>query len=262
MVSASLVKELRELTGAGMMDCKRALEETDGDVEAARKLLREKGIASAGKRAERETTEGRVLARVEDGTGTMVAVGSESEPVAQNDEFLSFAEQVLNTVECDGPDAVSGLDHERVELIGKIGENIVVRGASRIAADEGEVVTAYIHPPAQKIGVLLRAASSPEFARLLAMHIAFADPQYVDRESVPLEDVEAERAIYEKLPEVAEKPENIRPKIVDGMLKKRFFSELVLTDQVWIHDDSKSVGQALDEEGAQVREFARYALGE
>ncbi len=262
MISASLVKELRELTGAGMMDCKRALEETDGDVEAARKLLREKGIASAGKRAERETTEGRVLARVEDGTGTMIAVGSESEPVSQNEEFLSFAEQVLSAVERDGPDAVSGLDQERVELIGKIGENIVVRGASRIAADEGEVVTAYIHPPAQKIGVLLRASSSPEFARLLAMHIAFANPQYVDRDAVPPEDVEAERAIYQKLPEVSERPENIRPKIVDGMLKKRFYSELVLADQVWIHDDSKSVGQALDEEGAQVREFARYALGE
>ena len=192
--------------------------------------------------------------------GTLVAVGSESEPVASNEEFISFAEAVLEVVERDGPDGVGGLEEARIELVGILGENIVVHGAARFDVDGDDVVTAYIHPPAQKIGVLVRATSSLEFARLLAMHIAFANPQYIERDAVPADNVLAERAIYEKLPEVMEKPENIHSKIVEGMLNKRFYSELVLVDQTWIHDDSKTVGQALDQEGAQVREFARYAL--
>jgi elongation factor Ts len=261
-IPAGLVKELRDVTGAGMMDCKRALEETGGDLEAAVKLLREKGMAAAGKRAGRETTEGRVLAHVSAGRGAIVAVGCETEPVSKNDEFGDFVQHVLDVVEVEGPDAVEQLESERLELVGKIGENIAVRGATRFEAADGEVVAAYVHPPANKIGVLVRAKATPELARLVAMHVSFSNPRFLGRDDVPSSEVTAEREIYEKLPDVASKPEEIRSKIVDGMLQKRFFAESVLADQAWIHDDSKTVAQALAEHGAEVLEFTRYALGE
>jgi elongation factor Ts len=260
-ISAALVKELRDLTGAGMMDCKRALVETGGDLEKARVLLREKGLAEAGKRSGRETREGTVLAHVHDARGAIVAVGCETEPVSNNDEFLGFARHLLDLVELEGPEAAEKLEEERVELVAKLGENIVVQGAERYEGENGEVVASYIHPPAHKIGVLVRASASPELARMIAMHIAASRPAYVSRDEVPEAEVEREREIYEKLPEVASKPEDVRPRIVEGMLQKRFFAENVLTDQQWVHDPSLTVGKALAEHGAEVRDFALYNVG-
>jgi elongation factor Ts len=260
-IPATLVKQLRDETGAGMMDSKRALQETEGDVAAAKKLLRERGMAEAGKRAGKETTEGIVLARVSGDVGTLVAVGCETEPVSKNDEFRAFAEKVLDTVERDGPDAVEGLEEERVELVGKIGENVAVRGAARFQRQgDDEVLAAYVHPPANKIGVLVRAKGSEEVARLLAMHISFAAPLYAHRDEIPAEDLATERSILEKLPEVQSKPEDIRPKIVEGMLAKRFFGQTVLPDQDWIHDTGKTVEKALAEHELEVLEYERYAL--
>jgi elongation factor Ts len=254
-IPASKVKELRDLTGAGMMDAKRALVESDGDLEEARRLLRERGMAAASKREGRETTEGVVLTRIHDGArGSIVAVGCETEPVSKNEEFGAFAERLLDAVDSEGPDAVAALEDKRIELVAKLGENIEVRGAARLEALEGEVVVDYVHPPARKIGVLLRARTSPELARLLAMHISFAAPQYLGREEVPEAEVEQERAIYEKLPDVVSKPENIRPQIVEGMLAKRFYAESVLLEQAWIHEPSLTVGRALDEQGAELLE--------
>ena len=260
-ISAFQVKELRDQTGAGMMECKRALVEADGDLEEARRILRERGLAAAGKRAGRETTEGKVLARVEEKVGTLVAVGCETEPVSKNDEFLSFARKALDVVQENGPSGVDELEDERLELIGKIGENIVVSGAERFEADGDEALAAYVHPPAEKIGVLVRAKATPELARMIAMHISFANPRFLIRDEVPDNEVAEERAIYEKLDEVASKPEQIRPQIVEGMLAKRFFAENVLLDQAWIHDPSLSVGKALEEHGAEVRAFVRYNVG-
>ncbi len=261
-IPAELVKELREMTGAPMMDCKRALQDAEGDLDAAKQLLRERGIAQASKRAGQETTEGVVLARVHDSKGTIVAVGSETEPVSQNDEFRAFAERVLEVVEQEGPGAVSSLEDERTELVAKIGENVAVRGAARFESSNGEALAAYVHPPANKIGVLVRAAGPPEAARRLAMHIAFAAPRYAKREDVPEEEVATERSVYEKLPEVESKPEQARAKIVEGMLGKRFFAEAVLAEQAWVHEPKKTVAQALEEEGLRVLEFERYALAE
>ena len=190
-ISASQVKELRDLTGAPMMDAKRALVETAGDLDKAAKLLREKGLAAAAKRAGRSVTEGRVIARIENTHGAIVAVGSETEPVSKNDEFLGFAEKVIDAVEKEGPDAVEGLESERVDLVARIGENIEVVGASRFEANENEVLASYVHPPAQKIGVLVRAQGSPDLARLVAMHIAFANPRFVTREEVPEDEIAA-----------------------------------------------------------------------
>jgi elongation factor Ts len=260
-IPAALVKQLRDETGAGMMDAKRALQETEGDMDAAKKLLRERGMAEAGKRAGRETTEGAVLARISEPYGTLVAVGCETEPVSKNDEFRAFAQKVLETVEQNGPDAVDELEEERQELVGKLGENVVVVGATRFEQQgDDEVLSAYVHPPANKIGVLVRAKGAAEVARLLAMHIAFAAPLYSHRGEISEEDLATEREIFEKLPEVQSRPEEHRGKIVEGMLSKRFFGQNVLPDQEWIHDTGKTVAKALEEHELEVLEYERYAL--
>src|SRR5215470_11943430 len=141
-----------------MMDCKRALEETGGDLEAARTLLRERGMASAGKRAGRETTEGLVGYIVDGSVGSIVGVGCETEPVSKNDEFQEFAIKVLRGVHADGPEAVESFERERIELIAKLGENVVIVSPTRFEAPEGNVIDGYAHPPANKIGVLVELA--------------------------------------------------------------------------------------------------------
>jgi elongation factor Ts len=202
-----------------------------------------------------------VLARVSGQVGTMVAVGCETEPVSKNDEFRAFAEKVLDTVERDGPGAEEQLEEERQELVAKLGENIQIRGATRFEAQgDDEVISAYVHPPANKIGVLVHARGPEDVARLLAMHISFAAPIYAHRDEIPEEDLATERSILEKLPDVQSKPEDIRPKIVEGMLAKRFFGQTVLPDQEWIHDTGQTVEKALAEHKLEVLEYERYAL--
>jgi elongation factor Ts len=189
-ISASLVKELRDQTGAGMMDCKRALEETEGDIESARVLLRERGMASAGKRAGRATTEGLVGFLLEGNTGSIAGIGCETEPVSKSDEFQAFAEKVLRAARADDSGVVESVEEERVELIAKLGENIVIVGAERFDAPDGNVVAGYAHPPANKIGVLVElAGGSSELARQIAMHISFAAPEWTTRDDVPAEVV-------------------------------------------------------------------------
>jgi elongation factor Ts len=260
-IPATLVKQLRDETGAPMMDAKRALQETEGDVEGAKRLLRERGMAQAGKRAGRETPEGVVLARISDPYGTLVAVGCETEPVSKNDEFRGFAERVLDVVEQNGPDAVAELEEERMELVGKLGENVVVAGATRFERQgDDEILSSYVHPPANKIGVLVRAKGPAEVARLLAMHIAFAAPDYATRGEISEEDLATEREIFERLPEVQSRPEEHRERIVEGMLAKRFYGQNVLPDQEWIHETGKTVAKALEEHQLEVLEYQRYAL--
>jgi elongation factor Ts len=258
-ISAALVKELRDQTGAGMMDCKRALEESGGDIEAAVRILRERGAAQAAKRSGRDTPEGIVLARIENGTGTLAAVGCETEPVSKNEEFRAFAERVLDAAS-DGGDLES-LEEVRQDLVGKIGENVAIVGTARFEAVEGGTVESYVHPPANKLGVLVQVrGGSSDLARKVAMHVAASGPRWVGREDVPEELVTTEREIYTNSDEVQGKPEQAREKIVEGMLNKRFFAAQVLAEQPWIHDAAKTVGQALEEDGAEVLEFERFAL--
>jgi elongation factor Ts len=264
-ISAQLVRELRERTGAGMMDCKNALVDTNGDMDAAIVLLREKGMASAAKRADRATTEGLVGYRLaDDGSkGTMVAVGCETEPVSKNEEFQAFAKKVLDLVEAEGIEATEQLEQERTELSVKLGENIAVAGAARFEALDGGAVSAYVHPPANKLGVLVSVRGGDEqLVRNLAMHISWSDPRWVGREDVPDDLVAAEREIYLNSEEVQSKPEQAREKIVEGMLNKRFYAERggVLADQPWIHDGSLTVGKVLADAGAEVLEFERFSL--
>jgi elongation factor Ts len=260
-VSADQVKQLRELTGAGMMDCRDALVEADGDIDAAAKLLREKGIAQAARRAGRETTEGKVALDLDETVAAMVGVGCETEPVSNNEEFLLFVSRVLDAVEKDGAQAIDRLEDERVELSAKLGENIVVRDAVRFEAEEGEVLSGYVHPPANKIGVLIHGRGNPDIARPLAMHISFAAPLYRTRAEVPAAEVDAEREILTKQPDLETKPDDVRDKIVEGRIQK-WLSDHVLEDQEWIHESGKKVGAALREAGFEVIEFRRFALSE
>jgi elongation factor Ts len=262
-ISATLVKELREMTGAGIMDAKRALQESGGDIDAAQRVLREKGMVSAAKRAGRATTEGKVGYRIaEDGhRGTIVGVGCETEPVSNNDEFLAFAKKVLLTIDEKGVGAEQELEDERAALSAKLGENITVVAPARFERIDGGVIEGYAHPPANKLGVLVQIrGGSPELAKQLAMHIAWSDPQWITREDVPAELVETEREILLNTDQVKAKPEQAREKIVDGMLNKRFFGEKVLADQEWIHDNSLTVAKALAAKGAEAVEFERVSL--
>ena len=264
-ISASLVKELRDATGAGMMDCKRALEETDGDLEAARTLLRERGMASAGKRAGRETTEGLVGYIVDGGVGSIVGIGCETEPVSKNDEFQEFAIKRAARRSRRRPGGGRGVrGRARRARSRSSARTSSIVGAERFEAPDGNVVAGYAHPPANKIGVLVELeGGSEELARQLAMHISFAAPEWTTRDDVPAEVLAAERSIFENSDEVQSKPEAAREKIVDGMLDKRFFAATpggALVEQAWIHEPSKTVGQALDEAGASVARFVRISV--
>ncbi len=260
-IPAKLVMELRGETGAPMMDAKRALQESNGDMEEAKRWLRERGMAQAAKRADRETNEGLVGYRIAGKKGTIVAVGCETEPVSKNDEFQSFAKKVLDTVDDGGVGAESQLDEERTALTAKLGENIVVVGSAQFTAGDDELVTGYAHPPANKLGVLvLMRGGDEDLGRKVAMHIAALSPRWVTRDVVPAESVDEERDIFANSDEVLSKPEQAREKIVEGMLNKRFFQANVLVDQEWVHDSSKTVDQALKEAGAEVVDFARLSV--
>jgi elongation factor Ts len=260
-ITAAMVKELRDATSAGMMECKRALQETDGDFDEAVKLLREKGMASAAKRADRATSEGKVGVMVRDDVGAIAAVGCETEPVSNNEDFLAYAEKVLTTV-FNGGDA-SAHEEERVELTARLGENIQVVGAKRMEAGDGEALSFYVHAPANKVGALVRTnGGDGTAARSLALHLTFARPTYGTRDEVPQELVDAEREILANSEEVLSKPENVREKIVEGQLAKRFYGESVLTEQTWYRADESTatVGKYLAEQGVELLDYAWYAV--
>jgi elongation factor Ts len=260
-ITASMVKQLRDATSAGMMECKRALQETDGDFDEAVKLLRERGMASAAKRADRATSEGKVGVMVRENVGAIAAVGCETEPVSNNEDFLAYAEKVLNAV-FDGGDPAS-LEEERVEIAGRLGENIQVVGAKRLEAGDGEALSFYVHSPANKVGALvLTKGGDPQEARSLALHLTFARPTYRTRDEVPQELVDAEREILSNSDEVLSKPENVREKIVEGQLNKKFFGESVLTEQTWYRADESTgtVAQYLKERGIELLDYAWYAV--
>jgi elongation factor Ts len=260
-ISAAMVKELRDATSAGMMDCKRALQETAGDFDAAVKLLREKGMAQAAKRAGRETSEGKVDVKIDGVVGAIAAVGCETEPVSKNDDFQSFVAKVLDTVHV-GDDAGASLESDRVNIAAKLGENIQIIGSKRMEATGDELLSSYIHPPG-KVGALVRTkGGDPQAARSLALHLTFARPTYGSRDEVPQELVEAERAILSNAEEVLSKPENVREKIVEGQLNKKFYGESVLTEQTWYRADESTgtVAQVLKERGIELLDYAWYSV--
>ena len=274
MVTASLVKELREKTGAGMMDCKKVLTETDGDLEKATELLRERGIAKAAKKSGRVAAEGIVEAYIsEDGkVGAIVEVNSETDFVGKNEEFRTFVMNVAKqVVEKNPADVESLLAQDSIEepgktvqevLVGKIatiGENLNIRRFARFAS-EG-LVGKYIHGDG-KIAVLINMKKgSKEVAKDVCMQIAAARPEYLNEESVPAERIEKEKEILKIQTMNEGKPEAIAEKIVEGRIGK-FFSEICLLDQQFVKNPDIKVSQLLKEKDAEVVEFARFEKGE
>ena len=274
MVTASLVKELREKTGAGMMDCKKVLTETDGDMEKAIELLRERGIAKAAKKSGRIAAEGLVEAYVsEDGKiGAVVEVNSETDFVAKNEEFKTFVMNVAKQIVEKSPKTVEELlEQESIEVPGKtvnevlvdkiatIGENMNIRRFKRFES-EG-LIEKYIHGDG-KIAVLVNMKKGTnEVAKDICMQIAAARPEYLNEQSVPAERVEKEKEILKAQTMNEGKPEAIAEKIVQGRIGK-FFGEICLVDQAFVKDPNKKVSQVLKENDAEVVEFARFEKGE
>ena len=274
MVTAALVKELREKTGAGMMDCKKALTETDGDLEKAAEFLREKGIAKAAKKSDRIAAEGIVEAYIsEDGKkGAIVEVNSETDFVAKNEEFKTFVMDVAKQiVEKNPKDVEELLAQESISeagktvkevLVGKIatiGENMNIRRFARFES-EG-LVEKYIHGDG-KIAVLVNMKSGDkEVAKDICMQIAAARPEYLNEQSVPAERVEKEKEILKAQTMNEGKPEAIAEKIVQGRIGK-FFSEICLVDQEFVKDPNMKISQLLKEKNAEIVEFARFEKGE
>ncbi len=274
MVTASLVKELREKTGAGMMDCKKVLTETDGDLERASELLRERGIAKAAKKSGRVAAEGLVEGYIsEDGKiGAIVEVNSETDFVAKNEEFKSFVASVAKQVVEKNPATVEDLlAQESISVAGKtvndvliekiatIGENLTIRRFARFEA-EG-LVEKYIHGDG-KIAVLINMKKgNKEIAKDLCMQIAAARAEFVTRNEVPDERVQKEKEILKAQTMNEGKPEAIAEKIVEGRINK-FYGEICLVEQEFVKNPDMKVEQLLKEQDAEVVEFARFEKGE
>ena len=273
--TAADIKALRERTGAGMMDVKKALDEATGDAEKAMELIRIKGLKGATKREGRSTAEGLVAAAVNDGVGVMIEVNCETDFVAKAAPFIEFANKALAAaVESGASDVEALLAHtvdgkplseQVIEAGALLGEKVAIRRVARI---EGKTVDAYLHKtskdlPAQ-VGVLFAVDGAGDGAAAaahdVAVHIAAFAPTYLTREDVPAELVENERRIADETARAEGKPEAALPKIVEGRLTG-FFKEGVLVDQAFAKDAKKSVAQVLDEAGVKATAFARFRVG-
>ena len=274
MITANLVKELREKTGAGMMDCKKVLTETDGDMEKAAELLRERGIAKAAKKSGRIAAEGLVVACLsEDGkTGAVVEINSETDFVAKNEDFKSFANDVASQIVKDNPANVEELLSQKwikdssktvsevlTDKIATIGENMSIRRFVRFTSNG--LIEKYIHGEG-KIGVLVSMeGGNRELAKDICMQVAAARPEYLDRNSVPAEAVKKEMEILKAQAMNEGKPAEIAEKMVQGRIGK-FYGEICLVDQAFVKDPNIKVSDLLSSKGAKVIEFARIEKGE
>ncbi|SJZ72118.1 translation elongation factor Ts [Novilysobacter spongiicola] len=266
-ITASLVKELRERTGAGMMECKKALTENNGDVEASAEWLRKQGLAKADKKASRVAAEGRIAAAQADGKAVLVEINSETDFVAKDENFMAFTETAANAALSAGDvDTLKStklpsgetLEEARSALVAKVGENVQLRRMARI--DSGNTVAAYVH--GGRIGVLVELkGGDAELARGLAMHIAAMNPPYVSPAHVPADFVEKEKEIAMAQVKDSGKPAEILEKMVSGKVAKTV-NELCLTGQPYVLDTNQTVEQTLKAAGAEVVSFVRLAVGE
>ena len=286
-VTAALVKELRDKTGVGMMDCKRALGETGGDIEAAVDWLRMKGLAAAASKAGRVAAEGLVGVATRGAVGAVIEVNSETDFVARNNEFQSFVRavgelaldgdgEIASLKEADYPATGRPVETELTHLISTIGENLVLRRLKRLSAGQGGVFS-YVHntlgPGIGKIGVIVALTStvSPDelagLGKQLAMHIAAASPLYLDIASVPKSALDREREVLRAQAHATGRSEEIIEKMVDGRLRK-FYEEVVLLEQIFVVDQKTKISLVVEqaakaaEAPIRVTGFARVALGE
>ena len=280
-ITAAMVKDLREKTGAGMMDCKRALAETDGEMEAAIDWLRKKGLAAAAKKSGRVAAEGLVGVATAPRAAAVVEVNAETDFVARNEAFQGFVETVARIALEVGEDLAAinaapypgtgrSVAEELTHLIATIGENMTLRRARVLRIAHGAVAT-YIHQPLKpglgRIGVVVAVGAPSELeglellGRQLGMHIAATRPDAIDTDSVDPAALAREKAILADQARASGKPEAIIEKMVEGRVRK-YYEEVVLLEQVWVHDGESRVKAVLKKAGATVADFARFALGE
>jgi elongation factor Ts len=268
-ITASMVKELRERTGAGMMECKKALVETDGDLDAAAEFLRKSGQAKADKKASRVAADGRVVIALDGSNVVIVEVNSETDFVAKDENFVSFAEAVAAAALASGAtdvDTLAGekladgrsVEEARTELIAKVGENIGVRRLELISS--GGVIAAYTHG-ARIASVVALEGGDEGLARDIAMHVAAMNPQYVAESDVPAETLEREHRIESEKAQGSGKPPEIIEKMVTGRINK-FLKEITLLGQPFVKDDSVTVGTLLDGASAKITACVRMEVGE
>jgi elongation factor Ts len=268
-ITAAQVKELRETTGAGMMECKKALVEADGDLDAAAEALRKAGVAKADKKAGRVAADGRVVVKVDGGKAAIVEVNSETDFVAKDENFEAFAEAVAAAVLATGETDVARLatqsigdgrtiEAARTELVQKVGENISVRRAQVIEASGP--LSFYTH--GARIGAVVALDGGDEdLARDIAMHVAAINPVCIDESGVPAETLERERRIFTEQAEASGKPAEIVDKMVMGKIAK-FLKEITLVGQPFVKDPDVAVGKLLEGAGAEVVAFVRFEVGE
>ncbi len=273
-ISAQAVKELRERTGAGMMDCKKALEETNGDMEKAIDLLRERGIAKAAKKAGRIAAEGLTAVAISGNVGAVVEVNCETDFVAKNPEFQTLVKDIAEHVVSQRPADVEAalaqpfkgqgepLSQVISEKIATIGENLSFRRFAVIEKSDAGVFGGYLHMGG-KIGVLvaLEGTQNETLAKDIAMHAAAANPRFANREEVSQDEIEREREVLKNQALAEGKPANIVEKMVEGRLSK-YFEEYVLVEQPFVKDPDKKVSALLKEAGATLKAFARFQVGE
>ena len=268
-ISASMVKELRERTGAGMMECKKALVETDGNLDEAAEFLRKSGQAKADKKATRVATDGRIVIASGADKAVMVEVNSETDFVAKDENFVAFANAAADTALASGITDVAAFANEaladgrsvetaRTELVAKVGENISVR---RIAAVKTTgLLGAYTH--GARIGAVVALDGGDEaLARNIAMHVAASSPMCIDKSGVAAEELERERRILTEQAEASGKPADIVEKMVHGRISK-YLKEITLLGQPFVKDPDISIGKLLESAGASVTSFVRFEVGE
>ncbi|MER2495185.1 translation elongation factor Ts [Vibrio neptunius] len=258
-VTAALVKELRDRTGAGMMECKKALVETNGDVELAIENMRKSGAAKAAKKAGNVAAEGAIIIKEDNGVAALLEVNCQTDFVAKDGNFTAFAEKVAADAlasKASVEELVAKFEEERVALVAKIGENINIR---RVQYVEGTAIASYRH--GEKIGVVVAGEGDAETLKHVAMHVAASRPEYVNPEDVPADVVEKEKAVQVEIAMNEGKPAEIAEKMVVGRMKK-FTGEISLTGQAFVMEPKKSVGEILKERGASVATFVRLEVGE
>ena len=260
-ISASMVKELRQRTGLGMLECKKALAETGGDVDKAIEELRKKSGMKAAKKAGRTAAEGIVVAKVsaDNSSATMVEVNSETDFAAKNEDFLSFANKVAEEAVSKGTTEVAGmLDSEREALVQKIGENISPRRAVML---EGDVVGAYVHSNNRIGAIVALKGGSVELAKDIAMHATAVNPRVLNPEDMAQEELDKEKEIIKAQPDMEGKPEEIVEKMMGGRIKK-FLKENSLVEQPFVKNPEVTVGKLAKEAGAEIVAFLRLEVGE
>jgi elongation factor Ts len=266
-ISAETVKQLRERTGAGMMECKKALVETQGDLDAAAELMRKSGLAKADKKAARVAAEGTVVALRQGASAVLIEVNCETDFVARSDEFLEFAQALAKAALAEAPatvesllglrDGAASFDDQRRALIAKIGENISVRRFVKVTAPG--TLGAYVH--GSRIGSLVALEGGDEaLARDLAMHVAALNPAYIDASGVPPAVLDKEREILTEQTKGEKKPPEIIAKMVEGRLRK-YLAEITLVGQPFVRDEDTTVAKLLAQAGAKVVQFVRYEVG-